>query len=82
MGINQRPRKSKVRFYLFHEFLRASDHESLRDPVTDINFFMTYPELLTDTNWVALIGMILVFGALYFILDLIIDKTLKRRMQK
>lgn len=50
--------------------------------VTDINFFMTYPELLTDTNWVALIGMILVFGALYFILDLIIDKTLKRRMQK
>ena len=39
MGINQRPRKSKVRFYLFHEFLRASDHESLRDPVTDINFF-------------------------------------------
>ncbi len=50
--------------------------------VTDINFFMTYPELLTDTNWVALIGMILVFGALFFILDLIIDKTLKRRMQK
>ena len=50
--------------------------------VTDINFFMTYPELLIDTNWVELIGMILVFGALYFILDLIIDKTLKRRMQK
>lgn len=49
--------------------------------VTDINFFMTYPELLIDTNWVELIGMILVFGALYFILDLIIDKTLKRRMQ-
>lgn len=50
--------------------------------VLDINIFMTYPELLIDTNWVELIGMILVFGALYFILDLIIDKTLKRRMQK
>lgn len=50
--------------------------------VLDINIFMTYPELLIDTNWVELIGMILVFGALYFILDLIIDKTLKRRVQQ